>query len=253
MLESFAVVVFIGHVLGDFYFQSEELSEKKNNSEMALILHCVTYLIVVMTVGWIICGNKALLYLLFMGIVHLIVDVVKHLEIKMCHNYERKELNYFLNDQVLHIISIVAVLLYMHIAEVTLSYNRCIFVDRIFDLNLNVNGILAFALYILLLIKPSNIIIHKVMNRYILREENMQEQIGRKIGVLERLLIAISLIMNQYMFIGFILIAKSVVMYEKLKKKETYSERYILGTFLSFFLAIIFYMAIFKIKYFIIR
>ena len=61
---------------------------------------------------------------------------------------------------------------------------------------------------------------------------------GFIIGILERTFILVIMILNQPSIIGFVLAVKSVARFKKLED-ENFAEYFIIGTFISFIIAII--------------
>ncbi|HOO28849.1 MAG TPA: hypothetical protein PLU43_10330 [Lachnospiraceae bacterium] len=61
---------------------------------------------------------------------------------------------------------------------------------------------------------------------------------GRIIGKLERVIIAILVLCNQFAAIGFVLTAKSIARFKQLEDKE-FAEKYLIGTLASVLIALI--------------
>ncbi|EHO19487.1 hypothetical protein HMPREF9466_01418 [Fusobacterium necrophorum subsp. funduliforme 1_1_36S] len=68
-------------------------------------------------------------------------------------------------------------------------------------------------------------------------EEDSGTKAGNMIGKLERALIVILLLQNQYEAIGFVLAAKSIARFRQLDDKE-FAEKYLVGTLASVLLAL---------------
>ncbi|MGL5351794.1 MAG: DUF3307 domain-containing protein [Clostridium sp.] len=80
-------------------------------------------------------------------------------------------------------------------------------------------------------------------NNPVINKENLEEDAGAPnggftIGILERIFILISIVINYPMMIGFILTVKSVARFKKLSN-DSFAEYFIIGTFLSFIPAIL--------------
>lgn len=56
---------------------------------------------------------------------------------------------------------------------------------------------------------------------------------GRFIGTIERIIMLIFLSIGQYSAIGLVLTAKSIARYDKIAKEPEFAEYYLLGTLLS--------------------
>ena len=86
---------------------------------------------------------------------------------------------------------------------------------------------------LLLICKPANITVKRILAPYKPREQTgVFKNAGALIGSLERILIVILVGAGQFAAIGFVLTAKSVARYEKLKEQD-FAEYYLLGTLLS--------------------
>lgn len=97
-----------------------------------------------------------------------------------------------------------------------------------------------FVLAVLLCLKPANILIKLILEKYQVGESascNNIKNAGALIGNLERLLTIIFVLIGQYEAIGFIIAAKSIL---RFKDTDTAKTEYVLaGTFLSFGIAIV--------------
>ncbi len=95
-------------------------------------------------------------------------------------------------------------------------------------------------LAIILCMKPANILIKLILEKYQVGESescNNIKNAGALIGNLERLLTIIFVLLGQYEAIGFIVAAKSIL---RFKETDTAKTEYVLaGTFLSFGIAIL--------------
>ena len=56
---------------------------------------------------------------------------------------------------------------------------------------------------------------------------------GRAIGMLERAIVGVLTLLGQYDAIAFVVAAKSIARYEKLKDDKTFAEVYLVGTLAS--------------------
>lgn len=99
---------------------------------------------------------------------------------------------------------------------------------------------LAWILALLLIYKPSAILIQKILKLYKPSTEKTQNNIiskdnnaGRVIGMIERTIMLIFLAIGQYSSVGLVLTAKSIARYDKISKEQDFAEYYLLGTLLS--------------------
>jgi len=56
---------------------------------------------------------------------------------------------------------------------------------------------------------------------------------GRWIGVLERVIVAVLVLLNASSAIGFVLTAKSIARFKQLEESKDFAELYLIGTLLS--------------------
>ncbi|HJA91705.1 MAG TPA: hypothetical protein H9717_01055 [Candidatus Eisenbergiella merdipullorum] len=137
---------------------------------------------------------------------------------------------------------ILLIVYFMYNTNIISTYRYDLFkLTNIF--NLPGSAILAWSLKFLLLYKPANILIVYLLQSYKpdskddKKEEN-DKQAGRFIGVLERLIMAILISIDQYSAVGLVLTAKSIARYDRISKDPAFSEYYLLGTLLSVLIAI---------------
>ncbi len=227
------------HFIADFHLQSDTLVENKHKSILYLLLHSGIYAFL-FAVGSILCFACntqnfrifiALLIAVFVS--HFLIDWSK-IRIEKSAKSSNILLFLFLVDQGLHILIIMLSIEF-------LKYNSCVVRD------LNTYRVLIKALFLFVtLTKPSSVLIKCIFsslfpNQYLITEnENFTEtkDAGQFIGVLERIIISIFLLLNQYGAIGLVLTAKSIARFKQLEDKN-FAEKYLIGTLLSFVIALI--------------
>ena len=95
--------------------------------------------------------------------------------------------------------------------------------------------------------KPTNVLIQDVLDKFNLNSTDRNlENAGRMIGSLERILTLILVHLGQYEAIGFIIAAKSILRFKDTATAKT--EYVLIGTLLSFGVAIVVGVAIMKFK-----
>lgn len=72
--------------------------------------------------------------------------------------------------------------------------------------------------------------------------------VGRVIGTVERVIMLILIYMDQYSAIGLVLTAKSIARYDRITKDEKFAEYYLLGTLISAGIVIACAVLLFKIR-----
>jgi len=71
------------------------------------------------------------------------------------------------------------------------------------------------------------------------KDKNKDNNAGRFIGTVERIIMLILLSIGQYSAIGLVLTAKSIARYDRISKEKDFAEYYLLGTLLSTVIVIV--------------
>ena len=246
MIKETILLFFIGHFLGDYYFQTDK--SVKNQSEKSVIRHSVIYailqfLIILPVFNWFVLLASA-----FISMTHFIIDYIKFkYKQKQSITYERTVFIYII-DQVLHWMIIIlsnGFLKYNQIAIQYLSFLQKV----IINLQLNTELLLSWLLILLVIYRPASITIRVVLDYFEPKNKQTEDlgipSAGALIGIFERLIILMMLYVGQYTAIGFVLTAKSVARYNKISEEPQFAEYYLLGTLLSSLLVIVSYYLIF--------
>lgn len=110
--------------------------------------------------------------------------------------------------------------------------------------------ILKYILMVLVVTKPANAVFKAMFPDFGLSNDNNNEvsaeqkhdvSEGAIIGNLERILVVILLIFNQFGAIGLVIAAKSITRYKKISDDSSFAEYYLIGTLFSILSAIIVY------------
>ena len=214
----------IAHLLSDFIFQTQKMSDKKETSVFTSyhFYHIIVVGIIVYVLSFDPGFWKAALLL---SIIHLLTDMLKSwLVIK------NKTKNLFFIDQSIHIISIVSVVL---------IYSRLFSINFLFDFETKTIAIIAGFIFCA---KPSNIFIKYLFKAFSIQtpkedSESPDDQslpnAGKLIGIIERFLALALIIMGQYEAVGLIIAAKSILRLNGTQK----SEYVLIGSLLSFGIA----------------
>lgn len=279
MNNSLLVSFLIAHFLGDYYFQNEWLALKKKDSLRHLLLHFVFYSLAYLPL-LLIYGQQIFIAIIYLQVLHAAIDSVFYIYNKKkllsgsrflrkmtVYNSKKNEETrmrdfyvYFL-DQSLHIITIILIFTsvslkgdggYVYFSD----FGDCI-INIFIMANIDYEFFTKLILSFILIHKPMNVFIAKFLSGSTpkikvapknLEQKEIQESdknAGRYIGSLERLLILIFLLMNQYTAIGFVLTAKSLTRYHKIVEEPDFGEYYLLGTLLSFLLILLSTIALF--------
>ena len=213
----------LAHIIGDFYLQTDKCCEQKETRKFKswfLYVHTI----IIGLLSWMTVPSCSFgLWALMIAVSHFAIDAVKI--------HCPKGLWSFVIDQLFHL-SILAVIstIYETTKELPL---QMIDSPSLFSTPLLI-------LAILLCIKPANILIKLILEKYQVGESASCDNIknaGALIGNLERLLTIVFVMLGQFEAIGFIVAAKSIL---RFKDTDTAKTEYVLaGTFLSFGIAIL--------------
>ncbi len=246
MFNNYFGLFLLGHIVGDFYIQFNKMAEKKKKKISWILIHSASYLgtmilVIIPVISW-----KLILIAIILGILHLITDLGKHFltlaidkREKMTYKIDR---NLFFIDQGLHLICIILVAYIIIVWDIAIGGPK--WFSSFFNIiNISESQVLSWFLAILIIHKPSNIGIQKLLMIY--RPENKKEDtkknssVGSLIGTIERIVILIFFGIKQYSAIGLILTAKSIARYDKITKEKNFAEYYLLGTLISALVGIV--------------
>lgn len=238
----------IGHLLGDFYFQTDKLAEKKKKAISFTILHCLIYTLTIWGVisATIGDGVRYITLTVVIGILHLLIDGVKCIINKVI-NTEKCQLVMFVTDQLIHII-ILAVISYMYPIQGRFGWIPGL-ADNIIE---RMPLIQIVILSMLVCGKPASVIVSMVFdlipktiekakeNIKVKIEVSKQEnvKIGSWIGILEREIMLILGLLGEYGAIGFVVAAKSLARHSQFDN-PAFAEKYLIGTLLSSVIALL--------------
>ena len=213
----------LAHIIGDFYLQTDKCCEQKETRKFkswVLYVHAIT----IGLLSWIIVPSCSFgLWALMIAVSHFAIDAVKI--------HCPKGFWSFVIDQLFHL-SILAAISTIYETTKELPFQM---IDSPSSFSTPV-----LILAILLCIKPANILIKLILEKYQVGESASCDNIknaGALIGNLERLLTIVFVLLGQFEAIGFIVAAKSIL---RFKDTDTAKTEYVLaGTFLSFGIAIL--------------
>lgn len=213
------------HLITDYHFQNQRYAEQKNAigfKSSFLPWHAL----IAFLSSWILSFQVSFVYIsLMIGMTHYVID-----GLKMFLNRDKRWNPYaYFIDQFLHIsIIVIGVILYSH------AYTGDLFTSRLSTKYLLV------ALSFLACTKPANILIKQIFHLFEIKIVLGDElpNAGKLIGILERWLILIFVLSHYFEAIGFLIAAKSIL---RFKNDDSVRSEYVLiGTMLSFGIALIF-------------
>lgn len=253
-------LIILGHIIGDFYLQTDKMAENKKKSMKYMIMHCLIYALLMAIIIFLL-SNSIMQTLLITGLIlitHFLIDIVKK---HIYKKYEKYEYMIFLLDQVVHIL-VLSCIYYIFYSKLhnelypasifqNIDFSRCILII--------IAGLVCWkpaAIFVSLVFKiiPETIELadeiiedgkqekkNKVAKKEIIKKGPIDYEvvkIGSWIGVLEREIILILGLLGQYGAIGFVLTAKSLARFKQLENKS-FAEKYLVGTLLSALIAIL--------------
>lgn len=234
MIIKYLLILGIGHLLGDFYFQNRKIAEYKDKKYKGVCLHALEYYIAALLVILPVFSADMVLAATYLAFAHLAIDTAKY--VLLIKGTIRKDGNVFVIDQCAHILSIF-LLAYM-IACRNFSMGHIEIVNNLLNIyKCDAERVARWILALLFIHIPANLFIQNFLEDYkpkgndaIIRADN---RAGRRIGTIERLIMLILVSMDQYVAMGFVLTAKSIARYDRITKDEKFAEYYLLGTLIS--------------------
>lgn len=225
--------LFLAHIVGDFMCQTDDFCRKKQENGICG-LHLYLHSLVIFVLSWIALWRFSSWWLaLIIGGVHLLIDAMKRSD----------NLWSFLLDQVVHVICLVIV---AYIAALKIPYLS-------YDCDV-INTVCIYTLAFVLNGKPANILIKHLLRVYSVKDPGESDKAdecirsGKLIGNLERWLIMIFMLCEQYEAIGFLIASKSIIRY---KDGDTSRTEYVLaGTLISVFIAVVSGLMLVKLECF---
>ena len=221
------------HIVGDFYLQSDKYCKRK---ELLKIKSLFLYIhsVIVGLLSWAFVPFADFwIFDLIIVCTHLLIDTMK--------TYMRRGLWSFLTDQFAHIL-ILCFISCQYIPTFRLPIQSMDF--------LNTLSIPLLAFAILCCLKPTNILIKLILDKYKIGDAESCQSIknaGALIGNLERILTMVFVLIGQYEAVGFIVAAKSLL---RFKETDTAKTEYVLaGTLLSFGIATLFGLIVKQLSY----
>lgn len=240
----YIILPLIAHILGDFTFQGDSLSNKKKKGKKAFFLHCGVYTLCIFSGVLFFSSTIITLFkiTLIIGISHAVIDYGKIvLEEKVLSNRKGNSFQpvfIFLLDQMLHIL-IITIVTY----KLTSVNPLGVFFETSLHKYMGTidmeKGIILIFIF-LLSASPTAILIKKILEAFKIStiesdSSNSTEKVknGYYIGVLERLVIIGLGLQGQLGAIGLVIAAKSLVRFKQFGEDNNFAEKYLIGTLLS--------------------
>ncbi len=218
----------IAHIISDFILQSDKIVNNKGKAWKFMLLH-----IVIVFISTYLLSGKFIISIT-LAIAHWIIDYTK---VKLQEKYQSKQVELFIFDQVLHILSIIVLWFsYFNMWGVLMKTIELPFTN--YSISLIVFSYLFLVYPVGYLIKFATQRIAQNTEKTIDSEETKVEHGGRLIGQFERIIILTLVLLNQYEAIGFLITGKSIIRFAD-HNSNLRSEYVLVGTMMSYAIAIL--------------
>lgn len=222
--------LFLAHLLTDFVFQPDSIAREKTKPKV-LLLHCLIFFLLSMLlflpsfsiqIVWALCALSA-----FHG-------VIDHIKLLLDKGHRPLSWVLFLMDQLLHLLGIGATIFLL---------DRGFFspvIEKAARYWLNPSTFLVLSFFVLIIFGSSFFIVIVCKGFEKSLDSTHRPEIlkaGRYIGILERSLLLIAVLMNRPELVGYLFAAKSIVRYPEMKREANFAEYYLIGTLTSISIA----------------
>lgn len=230
------MVMMLGHILGDFYFQSDEMAKNKLRQYRSTLLHGLLYTLAIAGTLFLCIPYYAERVALFLSVsvCHFTIDSIKYIiEIQPENKLPWVKKNVLVLDQILHLAALCACW-YCWGRKIDVRWFISQEMIHLPDLPITI------VLGILFVTRPIGIWIanSNLRNFYPMDEDNESpinsaKNAGKTIGYLERVIVLVLLMYQQFGAIAFVLTAKSVARFKEIENHQKISEYYLIGTLMS--------------------
>ena len=223
------IPLILAHLLGDFILQPNSWvadKEQKKGGSIYLYIHILLHTILAFVFLW----DRNLWWIaLIIGVTHFLIDWAK-----LQFQNQKTKRTWFFIDQIAHVLVIAALSIFYF------PYFRC---EDLFN-----PRTLQLITALVFLTVPSSILIKTVISIWTpvtvehskLQTESLVNA-GKYIGILERLLVFVFILVDHWEGVGFMIAAKSVFRFSDLAeaKQRKLTEYVLIGTLLSFGIAVL--------------
>ncbi|MCL1830575.1 MAG: DUF3307 domain-containing protein [Oscillospiraceae bacterium] len=229
------LTILLGYLLAEFYLQRDRMIEHKYQRFHLLLIHLLIYCAVstvVLTVAFRL-NHQLLMILLFLSISHILIDLVLWIFVR-CKSERSffkhiRRYRYFINQ----------LLLLASFLSVIIVCDEAMLIVRFKLLESHTTAIILCIAYLLIL-RPISITINEFFTATglsaVIAGNSLKSgefvAAGNIIGMLERSLVFILILFDQYAAIGFLMTAKTITRFKDLEDRNI-AEYYLIGTLLS--------------------
>ena len=224
------------HLLADFLFQTSAYFERKKQVLSTLFLHSFIYLIIFVAIlSPIFEIKKIILFSLIISASHFLINFIKN-KLEKSFPQRRLQIWIFSINQLIHFFIIIVI---YYILNLENSVSNLYVKLQAYE---NFKIIILYISVFSIIFEPASVFIRKLFTSISPKtspKENLEElKAGNIIGKLERIIIAILLLNNQFGVIGFVLTAKSIARFKQMENRD-FAEKYLIGTLTSFLIVLI--------------
>lgn len=218
------IKLILSHLLTDFILQPKswvnDRNEKHFNS-LKLYPHGLVTAVAV----FIITGMQYWLVSLVILVTHILIDAWK--------SYQKPTATYFVIDQLLHLLVIIACWYGLFFGPDDIKHLWT-------ELNRNVM-LWKVITAIIFLTAPSGILIGQFTSQWRDKIENAESlaNAGKWIGIVERIIVFIFVLNAQFSAIGLLVAAKGIIRFNEKERPEIKTEYLVIGTLMSIAIAVI--------------
>jgi hypothetical protein len=225
--------VLLAHLLADFLFQPDSIAKNKKNIKF-LLLHILIFFSLSFFFLLPNITSAVIFFLILLSIFHGVVDFLKE---NLQTRFHNKTILFFVGDQLVHLVGIA---IFVEIVQKSYFKKWGDFIHSAWE-NPKIFIIASFTVLIVFgggyL---TGLICKGFFNNFLKRGEKLGlENAGRYIGIFERTLIMIAILIGRYEFIGFLIAAKSIARYPEISKEIAFAEYFLVGTLTSVTIAIL--------------
>jgi hypothetical protein len=225
LIESIWLTKFLlAHLITDFILQPKSWIEdrkQKHFSSGKLYLHSF----ITALGAWVLIGWQYWIIALVIFITHLLIDGWK--------SYQKESIKYFLIDQAIHIAVIILCWYFTFLNWQNITF-------ALHQININ-KKFWSLSIAFIFLTMPVSILIGQLTKQWrekITDSESLANA-GKWIGMIERTIILILILKNQYDAIGLLIAAKGIIRFNEKERPEIKTEYLVIGTLLSLIIAVI--------------
>lgn len=230
----FFLLLLAGHILSDFFFQSSTIARNKGRSIKSLLQHGLWTFVVHSLVIFPFWSGQILTSMFALALVHIGIDWLK----PRIYGNEGKSLLGFSLDQGLHLSTLITLAWIVSSAEIL--HTELLSAENLdsFTRAMVILGGFAFNG------KGGTAVVRLILGRFpdigaSLREARSSAYaMGLMIGILERFILFLMVLMGHWGALGFVIAAKSIARFKELDEKG-FADYYLIGTLSSVLVALL--------------